>query len=343
MLDRPNVFTGFALSLLEEPVESLEVRADGRALGTYPVRHASPDVAGHLPGVAGSDRCRFRFEISLEPQWSDLTLWASRTHGDPVLLAHYPAGELLRERARFRALGKRLESVALPSSELIADTQGGGDSGAYARSILTGSWKLAKYLEATGLRLGDVGSVLDFGCGTGRLLLSWWLDGRARRLCGCDVNPRLAAWSSRNLPEEIEIVSSELDPPLPWPAESFDLVQCVSVFTHLSSERQRCWIEELRRLLKPGGLLLLTLHGRLYVDLLAGPEERRAFEERGYLELSHGREGSNQFGAFHARRRAEELLEGFELVSFFERGSWGEEPPLFPIAMFQDVYLARKP
>jgi SAM-dependent methyltransferase len=91
-------------------------------------------------------------------------------------------------------------------------------------------------LTAAGHDPDRVRSVFDFGCGTGRLLLPWWLDDPSRRLRGCDVNPDLVDWSARHLPARIEVSRSAPDPPLEGvrvPDGGFDLVQCVSVCTHL--------------------------------------------------------------------------------------------------------------
>jgi len=54
------------------------------------------------------------------------------------------------------------------------------------------------------------------------------------------------------------IAVEKTQPPLPFPDNSFDLIYAVSVFTHLSEEHQRTWLPELRRVLRPGGRLLLV-------------------------------------------------------------------------------------
>src|SRR4029077_3643337 len=42
----------------------------------------------------------------------------------------------------------------------------------------------------------------------------------------------------------------------------FDVVVAASIFTHLSMKMQVAWLEELRRIMKPGGLVIASLHGR---------------------------------------------------------------------------------
>lgn len=73
------------------------------------------------------------------------------------------------------------------------------------------------------------------------------------------------------------------------------------------------------------------------------PTGREAFRSSGYWESLGGQEGSNAYGAFHAPGRAGELLSGFEAVTRFPRGTVGAPPEPFPLAMFQDLYLARRP
>jgi SAM-dependent methyltransferase len=57
-------------------------------------------------------------------------------------------------------------------------------------------------------------------------------------------------------------VANSAAPPLPYSGGYFDVVYCLSVFTHLSESMQDLWIGELRRILKPGGVLVLTVHGK---------------------------------------------------------------------------------
>src|SRR5712691_5704057 len=97
--------------------------------------------------------------------------------------------------------------------------------------------------------------------------------GRNGEVHGCDYNRRLVEWCQRHLRfGRFEV--NDLRPPLPYPDGRFDLVYALSVFTHLPEELQRPWIEELLRILEPGGHLILSLHGQRYRDELR-PEERR--------------------------------------------------------------------
>ncbi|HET7489415.1 MAG TPA: class I SAM-dependent methyltransferase [Acidimicrobiales bacterium] len=115
-------------------------------------------------------------------------------------------------------------------------------------------------LASVGRRLDSFSSVLDFGCGCGRILL--WLEhlSRTAEVHGCDVDARAVRWAADAFPWA-KLVVNQPEPPLPYADGTFDLVYNHSVFTHLDEEHQDLWLAELRRVTRPGGLLLLTVHG----------------------------------------------------------------------------------
>jgi SAM-dependent methyltransferase len=115
-------------------------------------------------------------------------------------------------------------------------------------------------LQSVGREWSTFGDVLDFGCGCGRVLR--WLEGRAPacRFHGCDIDAEAIGWCQREI-AFARFARNDPRPPLPWGDESFDLVYSVSVFSHLPADYQFEWLGELRRVTRPGGLALLTVHG----------------------------------------------------------------------------------
>ncbi|MGH3001039.1 MAG: class I SAM-dependent methyltransferase, partial [Gaiellaceae bacterium] len=89
------------------------------------------------------------------------------------------------------------------------------------------------------------------------------------------------------------------------------------------AELQTGWRDELRRVLRPGGRLLLTTHGRSYLPRLE-PGERDRFE-RGDLVVRWGDlPGSNLCSAYHPERYLRETLaQGFELETLEPEGARG--------------------
>ena len=120
--------------------------------------------------------------------------------------------------------------------------------------------RIATCLRDAGFDFLDA-SVLEFGCGCGRLLRHFARFSTRCLFTGVDIDADAVAWVRANLPFA-EAQSSNPLPPLSFPAASFDATYSFSVFTHLPREAQRLWLAELARVLRPGGIAVLTVHGR---------------------------------------------------------------------------------
>lgn len=112
-----------------------------------------------------------------------------------------------------------------------------------------------------GPREANEGSrVLDFGSGCGRTI-KWLIeDHPGVHFSGCDVDPEAILWCHDHLPQGAFHVNAAL-PPLAYESAYFDAVYCFSVFTHLNEMMQDAWLAELRRVMKPNGVLILSVHG----------------------------------------------------------------------------------
>ena len=95
--------------------------------------------------------------------------------------------------------------------------------------------------------------VLDLGCGNGRF--SELFD--ADDYVGVDVSEELMRLAKEKYPNR-EFVSINATN-LPFPDNSFDKVFCLAVIHHIPSKQMRqAFLAEAKRVLKPGGLLILT-------------------------------------------------------------------------------------
>lgn len=103
--------------------------------------------------------------------------------------------------------------------------------------------------------------VLDFGCSSGRVLRHFEAEHRAKEwtLYGVDVQARAIEWMRRNFPSHYQIVTTSVMPHLPFADNSLDVIYGISVFTHVKYLWDT-WLMELKRILKPGGLLIQTVH-----------------------------------------------------------------------------------
>lgn len=119
--------------------------------------------------------------------------------------------------------------------------------------------------------------VLDVGCGTGRLAVAVApLLGREGRYVGVDVNPRDIAFAKAQYPDSrisfahLEHSNRSYAPkqatkfsPYPFPANTFDVVTALSVWTHLNEADGIFYAKEVARVLKPGGKAIITF---FYLD-----------------------------------------------------------------------------
>ena len=119
-------------------------------------------------------------------------------------------------------------------------------------------------LNRHGRSLATSASILEFGCGKGRLLQYLFEYAPKAQLAGCDVRAEaIDAWR-RRFPAGRFAVNGAT-PPLRFGGERFDLIYSYSVFTHLSEPNHQAWLAELARLLAPGGVMLHTVHSETYL------------------------------------------------------------------------------
>ncbi|MCA8389265.1 class I SAM-dependent methyltransferase [Burkholderia multivorans] len=101
-------------------------------------------------------------------------------------------------------------------------------------------------------------TLLDIGCATGRFIRHATID--FEEVIGCDINRRHVDWVGRHLDSNIKVFQNTSIPALPLPDASVDVITAFSVFTHVECF-DTTWLMELRRILRPGGIAWLTIHG----------------------------------------------------------------------------------
>lgn len=104
------------------------------------------------------------------------------------------------------------------------------------------------------------GRLLDFGCGSGRILRHLISALPATELHGCDIDAASITWLQANLDPPCAAAVAPPSPPLPYADGWFDVVWAVSVFSQIH-EGWADWLLELRRILRPGGTLVATFMG----------------------------------------------------------------------------------
>jgi SAM-dependent methyltransferase len=105
--------------------------------------------------------------------------------------------------------------------------------------------------ELDRLRLGHGARLLDAGCGSGRTLDELTDYGQA---WGVDISPLAVEAAHRRGHPQVRVGPIEQ---LPFGDERFDAVTCLDVIEHTPDDRAS--LAELRRVTRPGGLLLVTV------------------------------------------------------------------------------------
>ena len=105
--------------------------------------------------------------------------------------------------------------------------------------------------ELDRLPLVPAARLLDAGCGSGRTLDELTRYGR---VSGVDLSPEAVAYARRRGHDDVRVARVE---ELPFEDATFDVVTCLDVVEHTPDDRAT--LAELRRVTRPGGLLLVTV------------------------------------------------------------------------------------
>ncbi len=342
-LHNENRFSGWVFYFGEKIITSLSVAFDHKWAGNFPVNQPRPDVSIYVPSISAAQTCGFDF-ILPAPSAHTRCIQVDVIYTDHTRenLLNYEVGQVRLLKNKLDDYQTQLQSIPIPNGELVFLTQGHTQSEEYSSNIIPALLTMQSYLEKSGIEIQKIETLLDFGCGSGRLLAGWHIISPHVELFGCDLNARLIQWTQQNLPLAIQCQPNNLIPPLPYQNDQFDLIYLISVFTHLSKATQKQWIKELKRILRPNGYILITLHGLLYVKnaFHHQPDQIQSFIDQGYLENElENVEGSNQFCTFHHYSFVQELFSDFELIGFFPNGNDQQQNTVFQIAQSQDVYV----
>lgn len=338
-----NRFSGWVFYFGEKTITSLSVAFDEELIGDFPVNLPRPDVGIYVPSIPTAQTCGFDFVLPT-PSTQVCCIQIDVVYNDQTCerLLNYEVSQIRLLKNKLSDYQAQMRNIPIPNGELIFLTQGHTQSDEYSSNIIPALLTMQSYLEKSGIEIQKIKTLLDFGCGSGRLLVGWHIISPHIELFGCDLNAHLIQWAQQNLPSAIHCQLNNLTPPLPYQNDQFDLIYLISVFTHLSITTQKQWIAELKRILRPNAYILITLHGLLYVKntFHHQPDRVQSFIDQGYLEIgSENEEGANQFSTFHHHSFVRELFSDFELIGFFPNGNDQQQNTVFQIAQSQDVYV----
>lgn len=127
--------------------------------------------------------------------------------------------------------------------------------------------KMRCVLEDDKFRFEPGQRVIELGCAAARM--TRWLEEESKHseIWGIDICAEHIMWCQQNLSPPFHFATNTTEPHLPFSDEYFNFIYAGSVFTHIS-ELADTWLLELRRILKKGGRLYITIHDNNTINIL---------------------------------------------------------------------------
>lgn len=169
---------------------------------------------------------------------------------------------------------------------------------------------LARYAQP-----GD--AVLDLGCGFGRLYHV--LEEKQVHYTGVDYSEEQIRVAQETFPN-LHFVQAEMSQ-VPCADHSFHVVYCIAAFHHLPPSHRSSVVKEMKRLLKPGGSVIMTnwnLDSRWARNQINKGKWSQGEQENEYVVPWKNSEGKVMGDRMYYRVSAKELKEFFEQYGFVE-------------------------
>ena len=156
-------------------------------------------------------------------------------------------------------------------------------------------------------------TILDVGCGTGRLLDLLQQRVPNAALTGLDLAPNMLQQAAERLPSTVRLVQGDAEQ-LPFADSSFQMVLSSSTFQWL--DLLSCCFGEVRRVLEPEGRFVFSLFGKgtLY-------ELRESWHQ---ALLNAGRGNAEQHTGVHHFHDHEQVRQALALSGFRDVAVWSE-------------------
>lgn len=242
---------------------------------------------------------------------------------------HYEKIRLSKKNKKFIEQNPRIK---LPPHYLVYESFKMDFDKYYYGGRKTAQWLIQLISKYTEL---NHSKILDWGCGPGRVVrhLPGLLESNSI-VYGCDYNKESINWCRNNV-EKVNFHHNQLSAVLPYPDNEFNAVYGISIITHLSEKRHYEWVKELYRVLKPGGILLLTSHGNNF-KIKLDKNELSLFNSGKIVVRESKKEGHRSYAAFHPELFMRTLFKNFSILEHIEVKTDGKS--YIP----QDVWILRK-
>jgi SAM-dependent methyltransferase len=212
-------------------------------------------------------------------------------------------------------MSEPIATTLLPSAQMMFRV-GGDDRPDVYLQVGTRCFADIQAIAAdAGRPLDSFASVLDYGCGCGRVLRFWpTIEGQS--IHGTDIDGDAIEWCRSAMPNFTFNRNGEL-PPTAYDAGRFDLIYSVSVFSHLRPDYAKPWVAELKRIAAPGALLIISLHGSHLLPDESGLRDGLLFQET----ESWSEHFPPWYGNLYVSEAgARQLFNSFDVINFIPRG-----------------------
>lgn len=163
-------------------------------------------------------------------------------------------------------------------------------------------------------------TILDVGCGTGRLLELLGQRVPNAALTGLDLAPNMLQQAAERLPSTVRLVQGDAEQ-LPFEDSCFQMVLSSSTLQWLDG--LLCCFGEVRRVLEPEGRFVFSLFGEGTLCELV--------ESWHQALLNAGRETAEQHTGVHRFHNSEQVRQALELAGFRDVSVWsGLEQVWYP-------------
>ncbi|MBD3267394.1 methyltransferase domain-containing protein [bacterium] len=184
-----------------------------------------------------------------------------------------------------------------------------------------------------------VEKMLDWGCGSGRLIGFFYNFSSIPDLYGCDIDAEAVEWAQKQFPKA-HFSAIDPYPPTLYPENEFELIISFSVFTHLDRDTQMQWLKEMQRVLKPGGLFITTVHGMIAARTILNEDQIDELVNKGFFDQGEdtkleGIAPEQYYRSFFMTKQyiRKQWSNYFEILEHLEQGA----------SNYHDIVVMRKP
>ncbi len=315
------------------PVDNITLFLDSFFLGSASLGHKENRFP-HLPVEFQNCGWHGKFKCSiLKPGHHLLEIYAKSGH-EVVPIPNADMVFFVDDNEKIKSLGSQFPgfTTPLPPSNFRKIVAGTEDLHNFVKLGALSVSSLENALRIVDKKINDFDSILDFGCGSARVL-SHIQRFTHPKLFGTDIDSQQIEWCKQNLHFANFEINSSL-PPLIYDDGKFDFIYSFSVFTHMLSDSPKKWLKELSRILNDGGFLVLSTLGDACKTSL-GPKKRIDYDDGHIIDRESFRDGRKMimtcisFNAFSTI-----VPPNLKILKFMPRGALGNPQ--------QDLWLLQK-